>query len=46
VSIVFKNIDPELCLQIEIVLRKTENFDELMAAGAGDATSGDGEERS
>ncbi|RCV16005.1 hypothetical protein SETIT_3G102400v2 [Setaria italica] len=32
--------------KIEIVLGKTENFDELMAASAGEATAGDGEEQS
>ncbi|CAN6326841.1 unnamed protein product [Urochloa humidicola] len=32
--------------KIEIVLGKTENFDELMAASAGEATAGDDEEQS
>ena len=44
--IVLKNIDPELCLQIEILLGKTDNFDELMAASTGEASAGDGEEQS
>ena len=41
-----KNIDPELRLQIEILLGKTDNFDELMAASAGEATAGDAEGQS
>ncbi|CAL4902709.1 unnamed protein product [Urochloa decumbens] len=32
--------------KIEILLGKTENFDELMAASAGEATTGDDEEQS
>jgi len=40
-----ENIDPEPCLQIEIVLGKTDKFDELMVANAGDANAGDGEEQ-
>jgi len=42
---VSENIDPEPCLQIEIVLGKTDKFDELMVANAGDANAGDGEEQ-
>ena len=40
-----ENIDPEPCLQIEIVLGKTDMFDELMAANAGDANAVDDEEQ-
>ncbi|KAG2624917.1 uncharacterized protein At2g34160-like [Panicum virgatum] len=32
--------------KIEILLGKTDNFDELMAASTGEATAGDGEEQS
>ncbi|KAL6607757.1 hypothetical protein ACP70R_040820 [Stipagrostis hirtigluma subsp. patula] len=32
--------------KIEILLGKTENFDDLMAAAAGEAATGDGEEQS
>jgi hypothetical protein len=39
------NIDPETYLQIEIVLGKTDKFEELMAANVGDANAGDGEEQ-
>ena len=44
-TLVSENIDPEPCLQIEIVLGKTDKFDELMVANAGDANAGDGEEQ-
>lgn len=39
-----ENIDPEPCLQIEILLGKTDKFDELIAANAGDTYAEDGEE--